>query len=65
LPRPAIQATPYALASHQTKGSLIGTIQANNEMTFYSKQGDFIARIAQFIAVLFFTIGLVVRKGEQ
>jgi len=47
---------------YETKGALKGTIQANNQLTFYSRYGDYIARIAAFTAVLFFLVGVFVRK---
>lgn len=48
--------------AYETRGALKGSIHANNEMTFYSKQGDIIARAASFIAVLFLVIGFFARK---
>ena len=47
---------------YETKGVLKGTIYANNQVTFYSIYGDYIARIAMFIAILFFIIGMAVQK---
>jgi len=47
---------------YETKGVLKGSIQANNKLTFYSKQGDFIARIAALVAILFFLVGFFVKK---
>ncbi len=44
--------------AYETKGALKATIYANNELTFYSKYGDYIARIAMFVAVLFFLLAL-------
>jgi apolipoprotein N-acyltransferase len=55
-----IKTLPYL-----TKGSLKGTILANNKITFYSQNGDIIARVAQFVAVLFFIIGLFVKKKVE
>jgi len=52
-----ISSLPY-----ETKGVLKGTIQANKQLTFYSRFGDYIARIAAFVAVLFFLIGFFVKK---
>lgn len=48
-----------------TRGALKGRIQANNELTFYSKYGDYIARIAAFVAVLFLLIGLFVKNRDK
>lgn len=47
---------------YETKGALKEIIKANNELTFYSKYGDYIARIAAFVAVLFLLIGLFAKK---
>jgi len=47
---------------YETKGALKGTIYANNTPTLYSKYGDYIARVAQFVAIIFLLIGLVVKK---
>lgn len=49
---------------YETKGALKGTIRANNQVTFYSRYGDYIARISAFIAVLFFLVGVFVRKRK-
>lgn len=43
---------------YETKGALKGTILANDELTFYAKYGDFIARIAVLIAGIFFLSGM-------
>ncbi len=48
--------------AYETRGALKGQIQANERITFYSTHGDFIARIASFVAVLFLLVGLFVRK---
>ena len=48
--------------AYKTRGALKGNIQANNQLTFYSKHGDYIARIAIFVAALFLLIGLFVKK---
>jgi len=47
---------------YETKGALKGSIQANKQLTFYSRFGDYIARVAAFVAVLFFLIGFFVKK---
>lgn len=48
--------------AYLNKGALKGNIQLNKELTFYSKYGDYIARIAVFVAVLFFLTGFFARK---
>lgn len=48
--------------AYETRGALKETIKANDSITFYVKHGDYIARIASFVAVLFLLIGLAVRK---
>ncbi len=47
---------------YETKGAMKATIQANKQLTFYSRYGDYIARISAFLAVLFFLIGFFVKK---
>jgi apolipoprotein N-acyltransferase len=49
---------------YETRGALKGQIQANEKITFYSKHGDFIARIASFVAVLFFLVGMFAKKAK-
>lgn len=44
---------------YETQGALKGTILANNELTFYSKYGDFVARIALLMAGIFFLTGML------
>lgn len=48
--------------NYNAKGVLKGSIRANTYTTFYTKQGDYIARIAIFVALLFFFIGFFVKK---
>ncbi len=47
---------------YETKGALKGTLKANTKVTFYTQFGDYIARIATFVAGLFFLIGFFVKK---
>ena len=49
---------------YKTRGALKGSIQANNQMTFYTRHGDYIARIAAFVAVLFLLVGLFVKRKD-
>lgn len=48
--------------NYETKGALKETIQANNQVTFYTKHGDYIARISAFVAALFFLVGMFVKR---
>ena len=50
---------------YETEGVLKGSIHANNNITYYSKHGDFIARVAAFVAILFFLIGLFVKQKSN
>ncbi len=49
---------------YETEGALKGTIQANTQTTFYTKHGDYIARISAFVTVLFFLVGIFVRRRD-
>jgi apolipoprotein N-acyltransferase len=42
---------------------LKGTIALNDEITFYVQMGDYIARIAYFLAFFVFLSALVKRRG--
>ncbi|GJH41023.1 apolipoprotein N-acyltransferase [Capnocytophaga sp. HP1101] len=53
-----LQTLPYG-----TQGSLKGTIALNDEVTFYVQMGDYIARIAYFLAFFVFLYA-VLRKRE-
>jgi len=46
---------------YETQGALKGTLLANEHITFYSKYGDFIARIAALVAGLFLLVGFFVK----
>jgi len=46
-----------------TQGSLKGTIALNDEITFYVQMGDYIARVAYFLAFFVFLYA-VLRKRE-
>jgi len=50
---------------YETKGALRGEIYANTKPTFYSQQGDYIARIAVLVAALFFLVGFFVTKRSS
>ena len=42
--------------AYNTQGALSGTVTTNNKITFYTRAGDYIARIAIFIAIFVFLI---------
>ncbi len=47
---------------YNTEGALRGVLHERNDVTFYVRYGDYIARVSGFVAVLFFLIGVFVRK---
>ncbi len=47
---------------YETKGILKGSIKPNSKLTFYTKHGDYIARISIFTAFLFGLIGFFRKK---
>ena len=47
------------------KGALLGEIRANNELTIYTQFGDYIARIAIFIAAIIFIYTITIRKKSM
>ena len=53
-----LQTLPYGVL-----GSLKGTIALNEEVTFYVRMGDYIARIAYFLAFFIFLSAVVKRRG--
>jgi len=54
-----LQTLPY-----ETQGALKGEILANDHITFYTKYGDYIARIAALVAGLFFLVGFFVKERK-
>lgn len=46
-------------------GTLVGTVNANDEITFYSRHGDFLARIAYFFSALILLYYIVKRIIER
>lgn len=42
--------------AYNTQGALSGTVTTNEKMTFYTRAGDYIARIAMYIALFVFLI---------
>ncbi|MEM9685533.1 MAG: apolipoprotein N-acyltransferase, partial [Bacteroidota bacterium] len=53
-----ISTLPYG-----TEGVLSGTIALNSSLTFYAKYGDYIARLALFIAGFLFLFGIARKKN--
>lgn len=52
-----LQSLPY-----ETGGAIKGTLQANQRITFYTRYGDYIARISILMAVIIFLLGIFGRK---
>lgn len=51
---------------YNERGSLTGTIHRNDSKTFYTRFGDYIARISQFLALFIFLFAIVkYRKGRE
>ena len=49
---------------YEEKGVVKGTLKTNNEITFYTMAGDYIARVAIFIAAFVFLISVTPRKKK-
>ena len=49
--------------AYETKGALKGTVRANDTLTFYTKYGDFVARICYLVAGLLLLVGVFRRKS--
>ncbi len=49
---------------YEKRGSLLGEVSLNSTKTFYVNYGDYLARIAQFLAVVYFLIALTRRKRQ-
>lgn len=54
-----------ASLGYEEKGVLTGALQANDELTFYSKHGDYIGRIAMFVGVFVLLFGIVKRSSKK
>ncbi len=48
---------------YNTEGALAGTITINNKLTFYVKYGDYIARLAVFVAGILLLFGIARKKN--
>lgn len=49
---------------YEKRGSILGKVSLNTTQTFYVTYGDYLARIAQFLAVVFFLIALTRRRKQ-
>jgi len=45
--------------AYEERGSISGRVGIQNELTFYSQYGDYLARIAQFLALFIFLFSVV------
>ncbi len=52
------------LLPYDTKGALSGTIHTNEALTFYTRFGDYIARLSMFVAGLIFLFSLAKKKQK-
>ncbi len=50
---------------YEKQGTLKGTLKTNNKITFYVRMGDYIARIAIFLAVFIFLFSVTRRKQKM
>ncbi|MFD0977965.1 apolipoprotein N-acyltransferase [Salinimicrobium gaetbulicola] len=50
---------------YEKQGALIGEITLNDKVTFYSRHGDYIARIAQFLALFIFLFAMIKWKRSR
>jgi apolipoprotein N-acyltransferase len=55
----------YDKTEMYTKASIVHTIQPLKNLTFYSRHGDFLARIAAVITGISFIAGIVIRNTEK
>ncbi|MBQ4822821.1 apolipoprotein N-acyltransferase [Aquimarina sp. MMG016] len=49
---------------YEKRGALQGTIRANDKITFYVKAGNYIARVAIFLAIFIFLFSITRRKKK-
>ncbi|WP_416448353.1 apolipoprotein N-acyltransferase [Leeuwenhoekiella sp. A2] len=47
---------------YKVQGSILGTVALNREKTFYVEHGDYLARIAQFLAAIIFLFAIMRHK---
>lgn len=50
---------------YEKQGALRGEISLNDEITFYSRHGDYIARISQFLALFIFLFAMIKWKRNR
>jgi apolipoprotein N-acyltransferase len=48
--------------AYEKRGSVLAKVQLNKEKTFYVKHGDYIARVAIFMAILLFLYSFARKK---
>jgi len=51
--------------AYEETGSIKNNITLNSELTFYVKHGDYIARVAQFLALFLFLLAIVKFKRKR
>lgn len=49
---------------YEKRGTIIGRLKTNDKITFYTKAGDYLARIAVFISIVIFLVSVTRRKGK-
>ena len=50
---------------YEEQGSLRGQVSLNEELTFYTRHGDYLARIAQFLALFIFLFAIIKHKRRR
>ena len=50
--------------AYEKQGSLKANVKLNNKQTFYTKYGDYLPRIAQFLAIFIFLFALTRRRNQ-
>lgn len=50
---------------YEEQGALLGQVSLNNELTFYTQYGDYLARIAQFLALFIFLFAMIKHKRRR
>ncbi len=50
---------------YEKRGTLVGTLKTNDKLTFYTRTGNYIARISAFLSVFIFLFSVTKRKGKK
>jgi len=50
---------------YEEQGTLRGQVSLNEELTFYTQHGDYLARIAQFLALFIFLFAIIKHKRQR